>query len=84
MVLIKKTNLHRRNCFTLSCNLLFRGKVKSLLSAMVRLRKSQMSQEKKTAVSQYNVEGKQLEAFLGPLEASILEIIWGFKKRPIP
>ena len=42
-----------------------------------------MSQEKKTAVSQYNVEGKQLEAFLGPLESSILEIIWCSKKRPI-
>ncbi len=42
-----------------------------------------MSQEKKTAVSQYNVEGKQLEAFLGPLEAAILEIIWCSKKRPI-
>ena len=25
------------------------------------------TEEKKTAVSQYNVEGKQLEAFLGPL-----------------
>jgi len=34
-------------------------------------------------VSQYNVEGKQLEAFLGPLEASILQTIWCSKKRPI-
>jgi len=42
-----------------------------------------MSQEKKTAISQYNVEGKQLEAFLGLLEASILKIIWCSKKRPI-
>ncbi len=41
------------------------------------------SSEKKTAVSQYNIEGKQLEAFLGPLEASILETIWCSKKRPI-
>lgn len=41
------------------------------------------SSEKKTAVSQYNIEGKQLEAFLGPLEASILETIWCTKKRPL-
>ena len=34
-------------------------------------------------MSQYNVEGKQLEAFLGPLEASILQTIWCSKKRPI-
>jgi len=38
---------------------------------------------KKTSVSQYNLEGKQLEAFLGPLEASIIETIWRSKKRPI-
>ncbi len=43
----------------------------------------QTPSEKKTAVSQYNVEGKQLEAFLGPLEASIIETIWCSKKRPI-
>jgi len=42
-----------------------------------------MSQEKKTARPQYNIEGKQLEAFLGPLEANILETIWSSKKRPI-
>ena len=42
-----------------------------------------MSSEKKTAVSQYNVEGKQLEAFFGPLEASVIEIIWCSKKRQI-
>ena len=41
------------------------------------------STEKKTAVSQYNIEGKQLEAFLGPLEASILETVWCSEKRPI-
>jgi predicted transcriptional regulator len=39
--------------------------------------------QKKNAVSQYNVEGKQLEAFLGPLESSILETIWCSKKRPM-
>jgi len=42
-----------------------------------------MPQEKKTVVSQYNVEGKQLEAFLGPLEASILDIIWCSKKTSV-
>ncbi len=41
------------------------------------------TEEKKSAVSQYNVEGKQLEAFLGPLEASIIQTIWCSKKRPI-
>lgn len=40
------------------------------------------STDKKT-VSQYNIEGKQLEAFLGPLESSILQTIWCSKKRPI-
>lgn len=39
--------------------------------------------EKKKAVSQYNVEGKELQAFLGPLELSIVEIIWCSEKRPI-
>ena len=47
------------------------------------MRKRQTSTEKKNAVSQYNIEGKQLEAFLGPLEASIIETIWCSKKRPI-
>lgn len=44
---------------------------------------TQTPTEKKNAVSQYNIEGKQLEAFLGPLEASIIETIWCSKKRPI-
>jgi predicted transcriptional regulator len=39
--------------------------------------------EDKASISQYNVEGKNLEAFLGPLEASIIEIVWCSKKRPI-
>jgi len=42
-----------------------------------------MSSEKKANVSQYNVEGEKLEAFLGPLEASIIEAIWCSKKRPL-
>ncbi|NLB75966.1 MAG: BlaI/MecI/CopY family transcriptional regulator [Crenarchaeota archaeon] len=40
-------------------------------------------EEKRPAISQYNVEGKQLEAFLGPLEASILQTVWCSKRRPI-
>jgi predicted transcriptional regulator len=42
-----------------------------------------LSAKEKPSVSQYNIEGKKLEAFLGPLEASIIESIWSFKKRPI-
>ena len=42
-----------------------------------------MSAEKKPNVSQYNVEGKALEAFLGPLEASIMETVWSAEKKPI-
>lgn len=42
-----------------------------------------MPTEEKNPVSQYNVEGKNLEAFLGPLEVSILKTIWCSKKRPI-
>lgn len=42
-----------------------------------------MPTEKKATTSQYNIEGKKLEAFLGPLEAIIVETIWCSKKRPI-
>jgi predicted transcriptional regulator len=42
-----------------------------------------MSEEKKTGFSQYNIEGKALEAFLGPLESNIMEAIWGSKQTPI-
>lgn len=42
-----------------------------------------MSAEEKRSVSQYNVEGKELEAFLGPLEASVIETIWCYGKKPI-
>ena len=42
-----------------------------------------MMEEKKPGFSQYNIEGKALEAFLGPLEANIMETIWGSKKTPI-
>ncbi len=42
-----------------------------------------MPTEKKAAISQYNIEGKELEAFLGPLEAEVIKTVWSFKKRPI-
>jgi len=38
-----------------------------------------MTDEKKTGFSQYNMDGKALEAFLGPLEASVMESIWTAK-----
>jgi predicted transcriptional regulator len=60
-------------------------KVKKLLSAIVTATTADqtMSTDKKVMASQYNIEGKKLEAFLGPLEASIVETIWCSKKRPI-
>ena len=42
-----------------------------------------MIEQNKPEFSQYNMEGKALEAFLGPLEANIMEAIWGTKKTPI-
>ena len=42
-----------------------------------------MTEEKKPGFSQYNIEGKALEAFLGPLESNIMEAIWGSKKTAI-
>ncbi len=50
---------------------------------MVPWGKNQTPADKKTPLNQYNLEGKQLEAFLGPLEASIIQTIWASKKRPI-
>jgi predicted transcriptional regulator len=41
------------------------------------------AEEKKPEFSQYNMDGKALEAFLGPLESNIMEAIWGSKKIPI-
>jgi predicted transcriptional regulator len=38
-----------------------------------------MTDDKKTGFSQYNMEGKALEAFLGPLEANVMEAIWTAK-----
>lgn len=42
-----------------------------------------MTEEKKPDVSQYNIEGKALEAFLGPLEANTMDAIWNSKKTPV-
>ncbi|MCL1976794.1 MAG: BlaI/MecI/CopY family transcriptional regulator [Candidatus Bathyarchaeota archaeon] len=42
-----------------------------------------MTEEKKPEVSQYNIEGKALEAFLGPLEANVMDAIWSSKKTPV-
>jgi predicted transcriptional regulator len=41
------------------------------------------STDKKSDLPQYNIERKDLEAFLGPLEASIMTDIWNSKKRPL-
>ena len=42
-----------------------------------------MTEEKKPEFSQYNIEGKALEAFLGPLEANVMESIWASRKTPV-
>jgi predicted transcriptional regulator len=42
-----------------------------------------MTEDKKPDVSQYNIDGKALEAFLGPLEANTMEAIWSSKKTPV-
>ena len=44
------------------------------------MRVTAMPEEKKIDVSQYNLEGKAIEAFLGPLESSIMEAVWASKK----
>jgi len=57
-------------------------KIKELLLRIVMWLEA-MTEEKKPGFSQYNLEGKALEAFLGPLESNIMETIWGSKKTPI-
>lgn len=42
-----------------------------------------MTEEKKPDFSQYNIDGKALDAFLGPLEANTMEAIWSSKKTPV-
>jgi len=57
-------------------------KLKELLYVIV-VRLQAMTETKKPEFSQYNIDGKALEAFLGPLEANVMEAIWGSKKTPI-
>ena len=38
---------------------------------------------RKSTISQYNLRRKELEAFLGPLEASIIGVIWNSERRPL-
>jgi predicted transcriptional regulator len=42
-----------------------------------------MTEDRKPEFSQYNMEGKALEAFLGPLEANVMESVWGSRKTPV-
>ncbi|MDR0471479.1 MAG: BlaI/MecI/CopY family transcriptional regulator [Nitrososphaerota archaeon] len=42
-----------------------------------------MTEDKKPEVSQYNIEGKAIETFLGPLEANTMEAIWSAEKKPV-
>jgi len=47
------------------------------------MRLQPMTEDKKPEFSQYNIEGKALEAFLGPLESNVMESIWGSRKTPV-
>jgi len=42
-----------------------------------------MPDNDKSQISQYNLRGKEMEAFLGPLEASIIGVIWNSEKKPL-
>jgi predicted transcriptional regulator len=42
-----------------------------------------MPAEQKSKISQYNLGRKELEAFLGPLEANIIGVIWNSDKKPL-
>jgi len=57
-------------------------KLKELLCVIV-MRLQAMTEDKKPEFSQYNMEGKALEAFLGPLEANVMDSIWGSRKTPV-
>jgi predicted transcriptional regulator len=39
-----------------------------------------LSADKTPSITQYNVEGRAIEAFLGPLETTIINIMWESKK----
>ncbi len=42
-----------------------------------------MPAKHKSKISQYNLGRKELEAFLGPLEANIIGVIWNSDKKPL-
>jgi predicted transcriptional regulator len=42
-----------------------------------------MPAERESTISRYNLEGKELEAFFGPLEANIIEAVWSSEKKPL-
>jgi hypothetical protein len=42
-----------------------------------------MFEEKKPEISQYNMEGEALTAFMGPLEANVMYVIWSSKKTSV-
>ncbi len=42
-----------------------------------------MPDNEKSRISQYNLRGKEIEAFLGPLEASIIGVIWNSERKPV-
>ena len=42
-----------------------------------------MTDTDKSRISQYNLGRKEMEAFLGPLEASIIGVMWNSEKKPL-
>jgi predicted transcriptional regulator len=42
-----------------------------------------MPTRQKSKISQFNLGRKELEAFLGPLEANIIGVIWNSDKKPL-
>jgi len=42
-----------------------------------------MSKKKKYRISHYNIEGEQLESFLGSLETKVIEAVWNSKKKSV-
>ncbi|MGD0160057.1 MAG: BlaI/MecI/CopY family transcriptional regulator [Candidatus Bathyarchaeia archaeon] len=42
-----------------------------------------MPDNDKSRISQYNLRGKEIEAFLGPLESSIIGVIWNSERKPV-
>ena len=42
-----------------------------------------MPNQNKSKISQYNLGRKEMEAFLGPLEANVIGVIWNSEKKPV-